>query len=48
MSMQGKPEGTQRRTGGRRPRWLIALVVIFAVYLAFRLVQGVVWLVGLL
>jgi hypothetical protein len=46
--MDGKPEGTQRRRVGRRPRWLLPLVAVFAAYLAFRLVQGAVWLVGLL
>jgi hypothetical protein len=46
--MDGKPEGTQRRRGDRRPWWLVLLVVTFAAYLAFRLVQGVAWLVGLL
>ncbi len=46
--MDGKPEGTQQRGGGKRPRWLLPLVVVFAAYLAFRLVQGAVWLVGLL
>ncbi len=46
--MEGKPEGTQQRRGGRRPWWLVVVVVIFAGYLAFRLVQGLVWLAGLL
>ena len=46
--MEGKPEGTQQRRGGRRPWWLVVLIVIFAGYLAFRLVQGLVWLAGLL
>lgn len=46
--MDGKPEGTQQRRRGRRPLWLVVLVVTFAGYLAFRLVQGLIWLVGLL
>jgi hypothetical protein len=46
--MDGVPEGTQRGRHGRRPRWLLVLLAVFAVYLAFRLVQGIVWLVGLL
>jgi hypothetical protein len=44
--MQGKPEGTEHRGGGRRPKWLVVLVLVFAAYLAFRLVQGIVWLIG--
>ena len=44
--MDGKPEGTEQGRRGRRPWWLLALVVIFAGYLAFRLVQGLIWLVG--
>lgn len=44
--MAGKPEGTQRRRNGRRPKWLLVLVAVFALYLAFRLVEGIVWLVG--
>ncbi len=44
--MEGQPEGTgQTRGGGRRPWWLLTLIVVFGGYLAFRLVQGVVWLV---
>jgi hypothetical protein len=46
--MDGMPEGTQQRRGGRRPWRLVVLVVTFAGYLAFRLLQGAVWLVGLL
>lgn len=44
--MDGMPEGTQQRRSGRRPWWLVLLVLTFAAYLAFRLVQGAVWLVG--
>ncbi len=44
--MEGKPEGTEQRRRGRRPWWLVAVVVIFAGYLAFRLVQGLIWLGG--
>lgn len=44
--MEGQPEGTSRRRGGRRPWWLIVLVVVFGGYLAFRTVQGIVWLIG--
>jgi hypothetical protein len=44
--MEGKPEGTQQSRRGRRPWWLVTLVVVFAGYLAFRLVQGLIWLVG--
>lgn len=44
--MEGQPEGTSRTRGGRRPWWLIVLVVVFGGYLAFRTVQGIVWLIG--
>lgn len=44
--MEGEPEGTQQRRRSRRPWWLLTLVVTFAGYLAFRLVQGVMWLMG--
>jgi len=43
--MDGDPEGTG--TGARRrlrPLYVL-LVVVFVVYVLFRLVQGVVWLV---
>lgn len=47
--MEGRPEGTaRRRIGGSRPRWLVLVVLAFAIYLSIRLVEGVVWLVGLL
>jgi hypothetical protein len=46
--MDGRPEGTEQRRSGRRPWWLVLLVVTFAAYLGFRLVQGLVWLFGLL
>lgn len=46
--MDGRPEGTQPRRGSRRPRWLMLLVLVFAVYLSIRLIQGVVWLIGLM
>ncbi|MDN5856759.1 MAG: hypothetical protein L0K86_28775 [Actinomycetia bacterium] len=46
--MDGRPEGTQPGTGRSRPRWLVLLVLAFAVYLSVRLVEGVVWLIGLL
>ena len=46
--MDGRPEGTQPRTGRTRQRWLVLLVLAFAVYLSVRLVEGVVWLIGLL
>jgi hypothetical protein len=42
--MHGVPEGTGS-AGRRVPRVWLALGVIFAGYIAFRLVQGVVWLV---
>jgi hypothetical protein len=43
--MDGEPEGTgAART--RPPRWMIPLAVIFAIYLVFRLVEGVMWLTG--
>jgi hypothetical protein len=45
--MDGTPEGTGPATGRRsRPRWLVLLVLAFAVYLSIRLVEGIVWLIG--
>jgi hypothetical protein len=44
--MDGAPEGTQPDQGGPRPRWLVVIALVFAVYLAFRLVEGVVWVGG--
>lgn len=46
--MDGRPEGTEQSRRGRRPWWLVTLVVVFGGYLAFRLVQGVVWLFSLI
>ena len=43
--MDGEPEGTQDRSD-RAPTWVLALAVIFVLYLGFRLVEGVVWIVG--
>jgi hypothetical protein len=43
--MNGEPEGTQAR-GRPRLRWTIVVVAIFAAYLGFRLIQGVIWLIG--
>lgn len=42
--MDGRPEGTGQRRGGRRPRWLVVLAMAFVLYLTFRLVEGLVWL----
>ena len=46
--MEGQPEGTSRARGGggRRPWWMLTLIVVFGGYLAFRTVQGIVWLIG--
>jgi hypothetical protein len=41
----GAPEGTGPGEGRPRPRWLVLLVVAFAVYLSIRLVQVLVWVV---
>jgi hypothetical protein len=49
--MEGRPEGTQPLAGRRwrgRPPWLWLVVLAFALYLSMRLVEGVVWLIGLL
>jgi hypothetical protein len=49
--MEGRPEGTQPQAGRRwrgRPPWLWIVVLLFALYLSMRLVEGVVWLIGLL
>jgi hypothetical protein len=43
--MEGQPEGTAEVRRGRRPWWMLTLIVVFGGYLAFRLVQGVVWLI---
>lgn len=43
--MDGAPEGTGRARGGRRPWWMVTLIVVFGGYLGFRLVQGAVWLI---
>jgi hypothetical protein len=43
--MEGEPEGTGA-AGVRPPRWMIPLIVIFAIYLGFRLVEAVMWLAG--
>ncbi len=43
--MDGQPEGTGKTRGGRRPWWMLTLIVVFGGYLAFRLVQGLVWLI---
>lgn len=48
--MEGMPEGTpdnagRRRRGVKGPL-ILTVGVIFAVYLIFRLVQGVLWLTG--
>jgi hypothetical protein len=43
--MEGQPEGTSEQQRGRRPWWMLTLIVVFGGYLAFRLVQGVVWLI---
>jgi hypothetical protein len=45
--MEGTPEGVDRvkRRGFKGPVILV-IGVIFAVYLIFRLVQGVLWLTG--
>ncbi|MDN5853286.1 MAG: hypothetical protein L0K86_10645 [Actinomycetia bacterium] len=49
--MDGPPEGTARPRGLRwrgRPVWLVVAVGALVVYLAFRMVEGVVWVIGLL
>ncbi len=43
--MEGDPEGTADK-GRRAPVWMLAIVAVFALYLGFRLVEGVVWFVG--
>jgi hypothetical protein len=43
--MEGQPEGTAEVRRGRRPWWMLTLIVVFGGYLAFRLVQGAVWLI---
>jgi hypothetical protein len=45
-AMQAVPEGTDQPTGARRPRWLVVVGVLFLLYLGFRLVEGVIWLIG--
>jgi len=42
--MDGLPEGTKRRSIRLSRGWLV-LAVVFALYLLFRLAQGVLWLV---
>ena len=42
--MDGQPEGTTARRRRISPWWTVTIAV-FAVYLLFRLGQGVVWLV---
>ncbi|MGK2316314.1 hypothetical protein ACSJLP_02320 [Gordonia rhizosphera NBRC 16068] len=45
--MEGQPEGTTQTRSRRRPAWwLLTLIVVFGGYLAFRLVQGIVLLIG--
>jgi hypothetical protein len=44
--VDGTPEGTNRTDIRPRPRWLVAVVVVFGGYLAFRVVEGAVWLLG--
>ena len=43
--MDGEPEGTTVRRG-RVHLGVLALAVVFALYLGFRLVEAVVWIVG--
>lgn len=43
--MDGDPEGTMDKVA-RPPTWLLAVTVVFALYLGFRLVEGVAWIVG--
>lgn len=46
--MDGRPEGTTQEPGHprwqHRPRWPMALLLIFLAYLLFRAGQGAVWL----
>ncbi len=47
--MEGNPEGTGRprpRMSRRNTLLLATAVAVIAVYLVFRLVQGVLWLTG--
>jgi hypothetical protein len=43
--MDGRPEGTEV-VQRRRPAWLGIVVLLFALYLGYRLLEGVVWLIG--
>jgi hypothetical protein len=43
--MDGQPEGTTDR-GRRASPWVLAIALVLAVYLGFRLVEGVVWILG--
>lgn len=43
--MDGLPEGTEH-AGRRVPRVVLLITVVFVGYLAFRLIQGVIWLAG--
>ncbi|MEZ5096848.1 MAG: hypothetical protein R2731_12455 [Nocardioides sp.] len=43
--MEGEPEGTADKVE-RPPTWLLAVMVVFALYLGFRLVEGIAWIVG--
>ncbi len=43
--MEGSPEGTTQRPVRRSRAWLV-FGIVFALYLIFRMVQGVLWLAG--
>lgn len=46
VDLTGRETGTARKPATRPPVTLVLLAVAFAIYLGWRIVQGIVWLVG--